>query len=55
MSAEQNYNMLDGRINNLPPEPEQRPSAVEKLEAAKREVKPPAPGSATKNKTVELE
>jgi hypothetical protein len=43
MSMEQNYNMVDGVINNLPPEPvkdlEKRPSAVEKLETAKQAVK----------------
>ncbi len=53
MSTEQNYNMIDGRINNLPPEPEQRPSATARLEAAKREVKPPAPGGAPKDKALE--
>lgn len=28
-----NYNMLDGRINNKPPEPQERPSLMEQLKA----------------------
>ena len=42
MSVEQNYNMLDGAINNTPPEAvkaSERPSAVGKLEAAIQAVK----------------
>ena len=59
MSMEQNNNQIDGVVNNLPAEteqdnPGQRLSAVERLEAAKQAVKPPAPVKASARSGPEL-